>query len=347
MFGKNKLIRLGAVPLLWLLLSGCGLIGGNKNLVGQGVAFPPPVDSPPTSEATRPQPTNTATIEPTAEPTQTPLPTSTPRPLAPISQPTIGPPQISTFTADTPGGNDTKTITFTWESSGASAARIYNWANGSIRSPVFWDVPPTGTLTVELTGTRRRDPNFELHIYQGEGTSPVDTRFVQITWDCTLNYFFLPGPNICPQVEPTYTIAFSQEFQGGQMILLQELDWIYVLYDEIILNGRQGGDLQWERIDNHWTESISMDLSLTPPEGIYSPSDLLKFVWLENSAVQERLGWGTTPGQEYEGAWQPQPSDTDAVGDGAIFIRLENGEVVRLSGFDLWGWLWEIVSSER
>jgi hypothetical protein len=52
------------------------------------------------------------------------------------------------------------------------------------------------------------------------------------------------------------------------------------------------------------------------------------------------LGWGLAPEQSFEGAWQVMPADTDEVGDGAIFIQLQNGWVARLSGYDTWGWLW-------
>ncbi len=128
------------------------------------------------------------------------------------------------------------------------------------------------------------------------------------------------------------------------MIWLEELDWIYVLYDEVIPNGGQGGDLQWERFDDNWTEAFDERVTLSPPPGFYAPVGGFAKVWQENSTVQERLGWAVTSEMVYEGAWQLQPSDTDSVGDGAIFILLENDQVVRLAGFDVWGWLWTIFN---
>jgi hypothetical protein len=58
--------------------------------------------------------------------------------------------------------------------------------------------------------------------------------------------------------------------------------------------------------------------------------------------VRERLGWALAPETAYDGAWQLQPSDTDNPGDGAVFILLEDGQAARLSGFDIWGWLWTV-----
>jgi hypothetical protein len=237
--------------------------------------------------------------------------------------------------------NPGKTITFSWQSSGGQTARIYNWANGSMRFPAFWDVPLNGTLTVDLPETRRSNPRFILHIYADDYITVSDSAVLEIPWACSLAYFFNPNPVICPATEPTYTTAIEQQFQGGRMIWLQEFDWIYVLYDGVILYGREGVNLHWERYDDKWNEDIvGADLSTSPPPGLYAPFGGFGLVWRENQSVQEILGWALALETTFDGAWQPQPSDTDNEGDSLIFIALENGQVAELGGYDTWGWLW-------
>lgn len=349
MLAKNKLIRVGIVIVLGLLLTGCGLLGGSSGLFGQGVAFPRPGESPPTI---LPDPIILASNTPpaTETPTETAAPTPTaatttavPRPTQPT--PTASLPAIHSFAADVTDANQGKQITFAWESSGAATARIYNWANGSERFPAFWDVPPDGTLTVNLSGTRRSNPDFELFVYAAGDSTIFDTRTLQIPWPCSLAYFFDPDPDVCPWTEPTPTTAASQQFQGGRMLWLETLDWIYVLYNEVYPSEGPGGDLQWERYDDNWeAESAGIDTALQPPPGFLAPTGRFALLWREHPAIQERLGWATAPETEFDGAWQLQPSDTDFPGDGAIFIRLEDGRVAHLSGFDVWGWLWSVYA---
>ena len=342
--------------LIWLvigcfclpLLAGCGLLNRNKNDVNQGVAFPPMAESPPTSESSLPKPVVLSATE-TAVP-NTPVPTTVlPSPIPPtaVSQanqplptPTIQP-QVLSFTAETIDNNPGKTMTFSWQSSGGKSARIYNGAIGSMRFPAYWDVPLNGTFTVNILDTRRSNPRFELYIYADDDLKSYDTAVVEIIWPCSHIYFFDSNPGVCPKVEATYTNAVEQHFQGGRMVWLQDLDWIYVLYDEVVPNGGQGGDLQWERYDDNWEEDIAeVDLSSTPPAGFYSPVGGFGLVWRENQTVQERLGWALAPEISFDGAWQLQPSDTDEPSGGAIFIQLKEGQVARLSGFEVWGWLW-------
>jgi hypothetical protein len=337
----------------WLFLAGCGFFGGDGNHFDQGLAFPRPGEGPATGEAALPQPvilsetnTNTGVTEPLADrqevATNTPRQTAVPQPTQrPLPTSTTQPPLIRTFTAESTEIKPGQRITFTWESTGGTSARIYNGANGSLRFPALWEVPTSGTLTVELTGTRRSNPQFELFVYSGSDNTLFATRSVQIPWACSLGYFFDPDPAVCPRAEATFTTAAEQQFQGGRMIWLQELDWIYVLYDEVLPNGDQGGDLQWERYLDNWTEEDERwDINLQPPAGFYRPAGGFGLVWRDNPTVQERLGWGLAPEQSFEGAWQVMPADTDEVGDGAIFIQLQNGWVARLSGYDTWGWLW-------
>lgn len=355
MSAKDYFIRICFVGC-WLCLAGCGLFRGSRDQFDQGLAFPRPEDGPATGEAALPQPvilseSNAAASEPSANrwerATDTPLPTAAtavpsttqlPSPTA-----TTRPPAILSFTAESTEIKPGRRITLTWESTGGASARIYNWANGSIRFPVFWEVPTRGTLAVELSGTRRSNPQFELFVYSGNDSNLFATRSVQISWSCSLGYFFDPDPVICPRAEATHTTAAEQQFQGGRMIWLQELDWIYVLYDEVLPNGGPGGDLQWERYLDNWnSDEEEGDVNLDPPEGFYRPVGGFGLVWRENPAVQERLGWALAPEQSFEGVWQFMPSDTDAVGDGAIYIQLANDRVARLSGYDTWGWLWTL-----
>ncbi len=348
MSDMKRLFWLAVGCLCLPFLVGCGLFGRNND-VDQGVAFPPMAESPPTSESSLPKPmvlsvTETAEQDsptPTAAP-PTPLPpTAVPQANQPLPTATTTQPQVLSFTAETIDNNPGRTITFSWQSSGGKFARIYNGANGSMRFPAYWDVPLNGTFIVDIPDTRRSNPRFELFIYADEGETAYATAFVEILWPCSLPYFFDHNPIICAQTEATYTTAVEQHFQGGRMVWLQELDWIYVLYDEVVPDGGQGGDLQWERYNNGWTEELAeFDLSTVPPAGYYAPVRGFGLVWRENQSVQDRLGWALAPEISYDGAWQLQPPDTDDPGGGTIFFQLEDSQIARLSGFDVWGWLW-------
>lgn len=343
--------------LIWLVigcfclpfLAGCGLLNRDNNDVNQGVAFPSMAESPPTSESGLPKPIVLSETEAAVENSLTPT-TSPPSPLPatavsqasqPPPMPTTSEPQVLSFTAVATNNNPGKTITFSWQSSGGTSARIYNWASGSIRFPAYWDVPLNGTYSVYLPETRRSNPSFELYIYGDEAFKSFDTAVVEISWPCSLTYFFDLDPGICPRAEATYAAAVEQQFQGGRMVWLHELDWIYVLYDDIVPNGGPGDDLQWERYDDDWSEeNADLAVGAVPPAGFYAPVGGFGLVWRENSTVQARLGWALAPEISFEGAWQLQPSDTDDPSDGAIFIQLEDEQVARLSGFEVWGWLW-------
>jgi hypothetical protein len=352
LFAVNKLPGVGLYILLLMLMTGCSLFRGSGGQVDQDVAFPPAAESPPTSESSLPKPLQISATEtaengdPTAtisSPTFAP-PTAVPPTNHPPPNPTAAQPAILSFSAVAVDNISGKTITFSWESRGGTSARIYNGANGSIRYPAYWDVSLNGSLTVSLPDTRRSNPQFDLYIYGDQNLTTYDTAAVGIEWPCSLEYFFDPNPAVCPAAYALDTPAVEQTFQGGRMIWLDELDWIYVLYDQIVTNGGPGGDLQWERYDDKWTDGDAGAERLpTPPDSYFPPVGRFALLWQENDTVQERLGWALAPEAAFEGAWQQQPSDTDNQGDGLTFMALENGRVARLSGFEVWGWLWLAV----
>lgn len=344
-------------PMIWFavlwfclpFLVGCGLFNRDRDDVNPGVAFPQMAESPSTSEASLPKPVVPApTVTLTATPTSIP-PTEIPATAVPLTNQTaatpiaVGP-QVLSFTVETVDNNPGKTITFSWQSSGGQSARIYNGAEGSGQNPIFWDVPLNGIHTVTIPETRRSDPAFELFVFGDEELTTYDTALVDIEWPCAEPYFFDSIPAICPE-PAVYTTAVEQRFQGGRMILLQDLDWIYVLYDEVAIYGGPGGrgNLQWERYDNEWTGTADADLASVPPVGLFAPTGSLGYLWRENVEIQKTLGWALAPEVSFDGAWQTQFSENanNPYGSMDVFIGLQDGLVARLTGFDDdWGWAW-------
>jgi hypothetical protein len=263
----------------------------------------------------------------------------------PLPAPTTTGPQVLSFTVETADNDPGKTIIFSWQSSGGQSARIYNGAESTLQTPVFWDVPVNGTLTVDILDPARSNPVFELFVYADVDLTIYDTALLEIEWPCATAYFFDSIPVICPE-PAVFTTAVEQRFENGRMILLQELDWIYVLYDEVTIYGGPGGrgNLQWERYDDEWTGTgPGVDLATAPPAGYFAPTDNLGYLWRENDKVREKLGWALAPEVTFEGAWQEQVSENanHPAGSTDIFIQLQDGFVARLTGFeDAWGWVW-------
>ena len=98
-----------------------------------------------------------ATVAPPATSTPLPAPAATASPAGPALA-------IRSFHVATEGMETGKRLTFTWETTGASTARIVSGT--SQRFARWWDVPPSGTLTVELTSTNFRDPTMALMAYE-------------------------------------------------------------------------------------------------------------------------------------------------------------------------------------
>ena len=70
-----------------------------------------------------------------------------------------------------------KRLTFHWGTTGASKARIISGTTQ--RFFLWWDVPPDGTLTVELAHTNYRDPAMTLIAYNEDESKAVTEQVSQ------------------------------------------------------------------------------------------------------------------------------------------------------------------------
>jgi len=223
-----------------------------------------------------------------------------------------------------------KRLTFTWETSGASTARIVSGT--SQRFARWWDVLPSGTLTVELPGTNYRDPTMALMAQDQSGNQVIES--VIVDWPCQYDYFFDPAPIMCPSYEATFTSAAEQAFQNGRTIWLEEIRGIDVVTEGVILI--LYNDNQWQSFDDTWTsEDLESDPGVVPPEGLLQPVRGFGKIWRGNESVREKLGWALSPERGFESAWQWQAQESLPA---IAYVRTIDGDVIRLYGSDSGNW---------
>jgi len=241
---------------------------------------------------------DTATVP--ATPSVPPAQTSTMQAATVASLPSPTPAlSIRAFSVVAENVGTGKRLTFTWETSGASTARIVSGT--SQRFARWWDVLPSGTLTVELPGTNYRDPTMALMAQDQSGNQVIES--VIVDWPCQYDYFFDPAPIMCPLYEATFMSAAEQAFQNGRAIWLEEIRGIDVVTEGVILI--LYNDNQWQSFDDTWTrEEPESDSGAVPPEGFYQPVRGFGKIWRGNESVREKLGWALSPERAFESAWQ-------------------------------------------
>lgn len=105
----------------------------------------------------------------------------------------------------------------------------------------WWQLPLSGTLTVEIESTLYRDPDFTLQAYVADGycslpDAPPDSlnyvsQSISIPWACDVDYFFSPGLRRCPLGPAVTSSAAEQLFENGRLIWLEASNTILVFYD--------------------------------------------------------------------------------------------------------------------
>lgn len=215
-------------------------------------------------------------------------------------------------------------LTFRWRATGTDARLFSGTAQ---RLAPWWVVPVSGELTVELTGTYYRNPEFTLHVFAGDPDSPSPqpqaTATVQVEWPCALDYFFSPSPRRCPLEPPTETAAAEQHFEGGFMLWLDSQDAIFVLYQ----------DGSWQRYSDTWDENQpELDPSLDPPDGRYQPRRGFGLIWREQPGVRDLLGWALDQEQGFNSAIQPEHHEGSSSG-APTYVRLVDDSTISLHPF--------------
>ena len=280
-----------------------------------------------------PLPHDTATPIPFGElppsPTETPTPTATPVTAVPLS--------IQNFTLrQTEEMNPSKRLTFDWSTSGAGGVCLVSGT--ARRLGPWWQLPLTGTLTVEIATTLYRDPSITLQAYTEGGycsvpDAPPDSpnhvsQSVAITWPCDQDYFFSPAPQRCPLGPAVNAAAAEQLFENGRMIWLESVDEILVFYN----------NEQFQLFENTWQPGDpESDPSLIPPDGFYQPVRGFGKLWREQPAVQEQLGWARASEQGFLTTLQSEHHEGSSSGS-PTFLRTLDGQIIWYFGLSSGNW---------
>lgn len=281
--------------------------------------------------STAPATLTASPVEPVAtqaEPTETPTATSLILPTADYSRlPDLSPagsetsPRIEQFQImavdDLPSG---KRISLSWKSDGAGARLI---AGTQLASPPWWQLPPTGEMTIELTDSMVPDPLLTLQVFDVADVTTatsVSEAVISLQWPCSFSYFFEPAPEPCPAEDALAGPAAEQPFENGVMIWIDQLDSVFVLTRQ---------DQSWRRYDDTWSEEQpESDPTISPPEGRYQPIRGFGKVWREQPAVREQLGWALGPELGFESTIQNQM--VEANDDPILFVKTFNEQVFAL-----------------
>lgn len=256
--------------------------------------------------------------------TRTPTRAATPKPtLARTAAPRVAL-AIQSFTCqaqDIPTG---KRLTFAWTTSGATSARI--WSGTTIRFRQAWDVPPNGTLTVELQSTNYPNPPMTLVASDGQGHDV--SKGATVAWPCRYSYFFGAPSGPCPAGEAANLQAAQQAFQNGRLVWLKEIpSGSSTIARQIIALYNDG---KWAQFDDTWQEGQpESDPAITPPGGLYQPIRGFGKLWREHADVKSKLGWALAPEQGYTATWQRQMCE--ALPD-VSYLRTADGQTLELAG---------------
>ncbi len=351
---KNKRTRSVVVIIVLIglsILSGCKK--GQPSPVPTAVPLLEPTATltlaPATAVVETPSPTvatETPSPEPTLEaPTDTPAPTvapsatstSPPEPVPTFTPTPERPPlAIQLFRVDIEELDTGKRLTFYWETTGATKVMLA--IGTALRFMPWWELPPNGTHTVELSGTLFRDPQASLTAFDADDNEV--TAMVTIAWPCTYTYFFTPEPQACPTHAPIAATAAEQPFENGRMIWLEEVRGEELLLERVIFVLYNDG--RFDRFDDTWTEDQpESDPALVPPAGLIQPIRGFGKVWRANPSVRERLGWGLAPEQGFGTLWQGQTRESIP---SVAYLRTLDNSVLMLMGWGMGSGSWEFAA---
>ncbi|MDT8305618.1 MAG: hypothetical protein RRC07_06755 [Anaerolineae bacterium] len=185
---------------------------------------------------------------------------------------------------------------------------------------------PSPTLPALATNTPASTPPPVVQATDAALSTPATT-------PCAHDYFFTPAPSSCPREAPVQTAAAEQPFERGVMIWLEATNAIYVFYP----------DGRWQQFADTWREGEPEgDPARTPPPDRYQPIRGFGKVWRDHPAVQEQLGWATSPELGYSAQIQRPVAGE---GGDVLFVRTFNGQVYYLSEREPGGGEWGIAAS--
>jgi len=149
-------------------------------------------------------------------------------------------------------------------------------------------------------------------------TAPVPVAVNQV---CDSTWFFIqPRPDNCPLNPPSASQGVYQTFQNGYMVWVGSQDAIYVLYTDRLFP-------RWQVFRDFFEEGMvedSPEYANAPGPGLWQPRRGFGMLWRSNTAVRQRIGWGTI---EWE---QPFSVQVQTASDGVIFLSRPDGVIFSL-----------------
>jgi hypothetical protein len=277
----------------------------------------------------------------TQEPSSTPAVLST-APLGPTSAaggdlPTLSQgvggsqsPEIEYFMASPEQAKPGEPVVLIWSTLYGTNAAIYR-LDVSGQQGESWPVDLQGSLTILPEAISQPE------IYILTLTNGIDTVEERLTIEvtCGSTWFFSPPPDdICPTGNPASSPAVIQEFEHGQMVLIEELDLIIILFEDLITESDQSKPA-WRSMPNPYQEGMEeIQPAVPPPEGKSYPQHGFGSVWQYTPAVRDRLGWAVDGEVRFDTTYQNGLGDE---GDQFYFTNTQ-GEVITLVP-DGKGWL--------
>lgn len=237
-----------------------------------------------------PLPTATATAKPAATASATPTLEGEPPPTPGTHE------LIHSFEASPAEIDPGDPVTLTWEATGDTATLYRLLPTGQLGQ--FWEVPLSGSKTIETSEQDRNEVRYMLFVSSGERQEQA---LATVRVRCTAAWFFTPSPDVCPVDAAVETAAAYQPFEQGHMFWLGSSGRIYVLFE--------GVSRSYSVVTDPWQPGMpESDPSIEPPEGFVQPVRGFGMVWRgevePHLNVRERLGWGTQPEAGYTARFQ-------------------------------------------
>jgi hypothetical protein len=239
-------------------------------------------------------------------------------------------PVIEYFMASPEQATPGEAVVLVWSTLyGTNAAIVQLDADG--QQGESWQVDLKGSLTVYPESAAQPETYI---LTLTDGITTIEERLtIEVT--CGFSWFFSPPPDdICPTEEPTSSPAVTQEFEHGQMVLIEELDLIIILFEDLITESDQSKPA-WRSILNPYEEGMEeIEPAVPPPDGKIYPQHGFGTVWRYTATVEDRLGWAVAGEVSFDTTYQNGLGDE---GEQFYFTNTQ-GEVITLVP-DGKGWL--------
>lgn len=232
-------------------------------------------------------------------------------------------------------------VSMTWVGTGGST---FNWYGHSgidefgVDAGKHWrELRLTGSSGTASWVLYQHTARTEYGYRYGAPGLPSICGTVSLEMSCPYAYWFdEPAERMaesCPTSLPVTIPAAYQRFEHGVMVWDSGLKEIHILYDD-------GSNFNSE---DYW---LGGDITYpeTPPFGMYLPQRGFGSVWVNNPAIQEKLGWATAPEQSYITTRQEVKNGR---GDylsgyeiyGPVYFTMPDGRAVRVYGQDGWRYM--------